>query len=115
MKRSARINRSDPGEAIRLWQWLAAGRRSLVDSFDSDGRRYLVAHRNDPDLAAPNALTLSERQIAGYAAMGHANKLIAYELGLSESTVATHLGSAVIKLGVRSRADLARLFAGTIG
>jgi DNA-binding CsgD family transcriptional regulator len=94
---------------------LATGRWSLVDHFDTDGRRYLVAHRNDPPLDSPNALTLPERQIAGYAAMGHSNKLIAYELGLAESTVATHLDAASLKLGVRSRADLARLFGGIVG
>jgi DNA-binding CsgD family transcriptional regulator len=109
------MRRSDPDGALDLWKGLAGGRWSLVDHFDTDGRRYLVAHRNDPQLASPNALTLPERQIAGYAAMGHSNKLIAYELGLAESTVATHLGAASLKLGVRSRADLARLFGGIVG
>jgi DNA-binding CsgD family transcriptional regulator len=109
-----RMRRSDPDGALDLWKGLAAGRWSLVDHFDTDGRRYLVAHRNDPQLASPNALTLAERQIAAYAAMGHSNKLIAYELGLAESTVATHLGAASLKLGVRSRADLARLFGGIV-
>lgn len=106
----AKLRSSDPDQALRMWEGLAAGRWSLVDHFDTDGRRYLVAHRNDPELAAPNALTQGERQVAGYAAMGHANKFIAYELGLSASTVSTHLGSAMLKLGVRSRAELARLF-----
>jgi DNA-binding CsgD family transcriptional regulator len=109
-----RMRRSDPDGALDLWKGLAAGRWSLIDHFDTDGRRYLVAHRNDPQLESPNALTLPERQIAGYAAMGHSNKHIAYELGLSESTVATHLGAAGLKLGVRSRADLLRLVGGIV-
>ncbi len=110
-----KMRRSDPDAAITLWEGLAAGRWSLVDHFDSDGKRYLIAHKNDPELASPNALSPVERQIAGYAAMGQGNKFIAYELGLSVSTVSTHLGSAMIKLGVRSRAQLARLFGGIVG
>jgi len=57
-----------------------------------------------------DGLTLRERQIAGYAAMGHSNKLIAYELGVSESTVATHLSTAAQKMGVRTRVELIRRF-----
>jgi DNA-binding NarL/FixJ family response regulator len=104
-----KLRRSDPDAAIQLWEGLAAGRWSLVDRFDSDGRRYIVAHANDPQVASPTKLSERERQVAGYAAMGRSNKLIAYELGLSESTIATHLDSAMIKMGVRSRAELTRL------
>ncbi len=111
----SKLRRSDPDEATRLWEGLAAGRWSLVDHFDSDGRRYLVAHKNDPELVAPKALTVTERQVAAYVAMGHTNKLIGYELGLAPSTVATHLASAMLKLGVRSRADVARWLGGLLG
>jgi DNA-binding CsgD family transcriptional regulator len=41
--------------------------------------------------------------------MGHPNKLIGYSLGLSVSSVATHLASAMRKLGVRSRVELIEL------
>ena len=40
-----------------------------------------------------------------YAALGHANKLIAYELGVSASTVGVHLLRAARKLRVRTRAQ----------
>jgi DNA-binding CsgD family transcriptional regulator len=103
------LRRADPDAALELWEGLAAGRWSLVDQFDSDGRRYLVAHRNDPAVASPSRLAPRERQVARYLAMGCSNKHIAYELGLSESTVATHLDAAMTKMGVRSRAALARL------
>lgn len=43
--------------------------------------------------------------------LGHANKLIAYELGLPESTVSETLRSAAKKLGTRSRLDLVRMLA----
>jgi DNA-binding NarL/FixJ family response regulator len=91
-----------------MWKALVAGRWTLIDTFEGDGRRYLLAQRNDPEVrhAARAALTKREREVAGYAALGHSNKMIAYELGLSASTVATHLAEAARKLRVRSRSAL---------
>jgi DNA-binding CsgD family transcriptional regulator len=103
--------RSDEDEALDLWQGLVAGRWSLVERFDSDGRRFLVARRNDPRVKDPRALTLRERQVLAYAAMGHRLKLIGYALGLSVSAVSGHRKSAMRKLGLRSQADLVALFA----
>jgi hypothetical protein len=87
-----------PEEALAMWQALIAGRWSLVDRFDADGRRYVVARRNDPDVGDPRGLSIRERQILSYAALGHSNKLIAYELGIASSTVAVHLTRAKKKL-----------------
>jgi DNA-binding CsgD family transcriptional regulator len=106
-----KLRRRDPQEAIDTWRALVDGRWTVFDHFDHDGRRFVVARRNDPDVRDEDALTLRERQIVGYAAMGHGNKLIAYELGLSPSTIATHLSSAAQKLGARSRVELIRRFA----
>ena len=103
----SRLRREDPDAALDVWKGLVAGRWSLVDRFESDGRRYLVARRNDPDVSAAPALTRREAQVAGYAALGHGNKLIAYELGLAVSTVANYLATSCRKLGVRSRLELA--------
>jgi DNA-binding CsgD family transcriptional regulator len=89
-----------------LWRALVAARWSLVDHFDADGRRYYVAHRNDPGVADPRALTPRERHVVALAALGRADKLIAYELGLSRSAVAFYLGAARRKLGVGSRTEL---------
>jgi DNA-binding CsgD family transcriptional regulator len=98
----------DAAEALRLWEALDDGRLILVDEFERDGRRYLVA-RARPGAAAQRpdvALTPRQREVAAYAALGHANKLIAYELGVSVSTVATHLMAAARKLHAPSRAAL---------
>jgi DNA-binding CsgD family transcriptional regulator len=100
------LRRRAPDEAIEVWRGLVAGRWTLLDHFDRDGRRYLVAHRNDPDAHDPRALTLRERQVVGYVALGQSNKLIAYELGLSESTIGVLVHRAAAKLGARSRAQL---------
>ena len=101
------LRREDPAAAVDLWRGLVAGRWSLVDHFDTDGRRYLVARRNDPRALDPRALSDRERQVARFVALGHANKLIAYELGISEASVATHVRRAAAKLGVDGRVQLA--------
>jgi DNA-binding CsgD family transcriptional regulator len=103
--------RANEDEALELWQGLVAGQWSLVDRFDTDGRRYLVARKNDPDVRDPRALTLRERQVLAYAAMGHPLKLIAYSLGLSLSTVSVNRRMAMRKLGLEHHADIVALFA----
>jgi DNA-binding CsgD family transcriptional regulator len=94
---------------------LVAGRWSLVDHFERSGRRYLVARRNDPSVRDPRALNLRERQVVWYASLGHSNKLIGYQLGLSFSTVATHLANATRKRGVASRVELIALVRSVLG
>lgn len=101
-----RLRTDDAEEALRIWSGLIDGRWSLVDWHDADGRRFLVARRNDPNVSDPRALTSRERQVARYAALGHSSKHIAYELGLAPSTIATHLASAMRKLGATTLADL---------
>ena len=105
------LRRKNPAEALKLWRGLVTGRWSLVDSFTSDRKRYVVARENAPSLRDPRALNERERQVVTFAAAGEANKLVAYRLGLATSTVATHLTSASRKLGIRNRSELARLHA----
>jgi DNA-binding NarL/FixJ family response regulator len=105
-----RLRRSDPDEALLLWQGLVDGTWSLVDQHESDGKRYLLARRNAPDVRDPLALTPRERVVLAFAAMGHQNKFIAYLLGLPVSKVAGHLAGARRKLRVTSRAELIRCF-----
>jgi DNA-binding CsgD family transcriptional regulator len=104
--------RSNEDEALGLWQGLVAGRWSLVEQFDSDGRRFLVARRNDPQVTDPRALGLRERQVLAYVAMGHPAKLIAYALGVAPSLVSLTRRTAMRKLGLQTTADVVRLFAG---
>jgi DNA-binding CsgD family transcriptional regulator len=101
------LRRSDPQRAVELWQAMVAGRWSLVDHFDSDGRRYVLAHRNDARVPEDaRGLTLRERQVLAHVALGQSNKVIAYELGLSKSTIAGHLARARKKLHLPSMAAL---------
>ncbi|HZS40602.1 MAG TPA: helix-turn-helix transcriptional regulator [Polyangia bacterium] len=106
-----RLRHDDPARALGFWKGLVEARWSLIDRFDSGGRRYLVAVRNDPRVPHPGALTERERQVVALAAFGRSNKSIAYELGLSLGVVGAYLASAVRKLNVTSRVELVRLYA----
>ena len=55
-------------------------------------------------------LTAAERRVAALVAEGHTNREVAAALFLGERTVETHLSHVYAKLGVRSRAELARTF-----
>lgn len=95
-----RLRKRDPWEAVSLWQALVSGRWSLVDRFDSDGRRYLVAMRNPMPRAELRALTAREAEVVTLAARGMSSKLVAYHLGIGASTASTLLARALRKLGV---------------
>jgi DNA-binding CsgD family transcriptional regulator len=98
--------RTSPDEALAAWTSLVSARWSLVDQFDRGGRRYIIAHANEPKTQGLPSLSERERLVVQYAALGHPNKLIAYELGLAVSTVATFLRRAMKKLGLRTRLEL---------
>ncbi len=103
-----RLRRTDQREALRIWEALVAGRYSLVDRFESDGRRYVVAHENAPSAPDPRGLTADERVVAGWVAQGHSDKLIAYELGRPEGTIRAITHRVLRKLGARTRLEIVR-------
>ncbi len=106
-----REQRSNPESALGLWEGLVSGRWSLVDQFERDGKRFVVAHPNEPELGDPRGLTRRERQIAEYLGMGRSSKEISYLLGISLSAVSNAAARAARKLGLSSRAELASFFA----
>ncbi|HWB78217.1 MAG TPA: LuxR C-terminal-related transcriptional regulator [Nannocystaceae bacterium] len=106
--------RRDPEAALEEWRVLVSGRWSLLDRFESDGRRYLVARRNDPEIRGLRPLSQPERQVLALAALGWSNKEIAYALGVAASTVSSHLRAAMRRLGVTDRAALAELWAARV-
>lgn len=107
--------RDDAGAGLDGWQGLVEGRWSLLDRFESAGRRYVIARENTPRPPGPAALTLRERQIVGYASLGHDNKVIAYDLGIAHNTVKVLMARAAAKLGVKSRTDLISYYRATCG
>lgn len=71
----------------------------------------IMAERTDSNLPAPPAASVpfTPRQAAIIAAIrkGSPNKIIAYNLGMCESTVKVHIRSIMKKLKVRNRTELA--------
>lgn len=107
-----REGRSDPHSALAAWSGLFEGRWTLVDYVDTDGKRFVLARHNEPNLwptQSRRGLSKRQTQILYCAAAGLSNKEIAYLLGLASSTVGTHLRRAFTELGVSSRAEWLRL------
>ncbi len=108
--RSAR-GREEGAAALERWHGLVEGRWSLVDHFDRLGKRYVVAHKNDPEVRDPRGLSVREKQIAELVGLGRSTKEIAYELGLKDSAVGMAATAVCRKLGLSSRTELALFFA----
>ncbi len=111
-----RLDRTDAGlqerapeGAVALWRTLVDGHCSLIEATDHDGKRYLLARRNDPEVVEPGALTPDERLVLAMCAVGHCGKVIAYELSVAPSTVSSRLQCGLHKLGLRSITELTRV------
>jgi DNA-binding NarL/FixJ family response regulator len=107
--RSADV-RTSPEQALELWQALVAGRWSLVDHWESGGRRYLAAYPNRTGLRDPRALTPTEQSVLRYLALGATNKELSYALGLPEKTASNAVSQILKKVHVKSRVELTALF-----
>jgi DNA-binding CsgD family transcriptional regulator len=94
-------------EALSLWRCLVEHRWTLLDEFESDGRRYVVAVPNSPQEPGPE-LSEREAQVAAQVGRGLSNKEIGYLLGLAPSTIATLVARLSKKLGATSRVELVR-------
>jgi len=102
--------REDSEASMAAWEGLVRGRWSLIDRFDSDQRRFVVAVRNDPRFPDPRGLSLRERQVAEFAGLGRSAKEVAYLLGVSAASVENSLRRAQAKLGLGSRVELTEFF-----
>ncbi|MEO8874605.1 MAG: LuxR C-terminal-related transcriptional regulator [Polyangiaceae bacterium] len=106
----AQHTQHDPQKALEIWRGLVAGRWSLVDHIDTDGKRFLLAMKNTPTIGQLADLTPRERRVCALVAMGHRDKEIAYALGLSVASVAAAIHRARVKLAVKSRAALTTIW-----
>ena len=101
-----RLQKSQTCEALRCWEQMVRGRWSMVDWFDADGRRFILALPNAPHIRDPRGLTDREYQVAAHVGAGESSKLIAYRLGVSRSRVSELLHRAMRKLNVRTTGQL---------
>jgi DNA-binding CsgD family transcriptional regulator len=101
--RRARI---DPRDAIKEWQSVVAKRWTLLEHFESDGKRFLLAMDNRAKSPGLELLSEREREVLFQALGGCSNKAVAFQLGLAESTVRVLLARAAAKLRARSRREL---------
>lgn len=103
-----RLRKTSAEEATSLWRALVSGRWSIVELVERDGKRLLLARANSPESPERAALDPEERDVVWLVALGHSYKYVAYELGLTPSSVVRRLQRAMVKLGVANRADLLR-------
>lgn len=99
---------ADAEDGVSRCRALIGSRWTLLDRFEVLGRRYVLAVETRSRGSA--ALSLRERQILAFAGLGYSNKLIAYELGISHSTVKVLLSRAAAKLGVTSRQEMVNCY-----
>jgi DNA-binding CsgD family transcriptional regulator len=76
----------------------------VLDEYERDGFCYQVLRR--PVTTDAPRLTKREAEVLACACLGSSNKEIAYDLGLSPSTVGVLLFRAAGKLGAQSRQEL---------
>jgi DNA-binding NarL/FixJ family response regulator len=98
----------EPAELARAIRAAYAGEAIIAPSAAA---RLLqaIADRPRPVAVEPERLTRREREVLTLIAGGRSNKRIAFELGISEKTVKTHVGHVLAKLGVTDRTQAAVL------
>jgi DNA-binding CsgD family transcriptional regulator len=99
------MRRLSPEEALASWKALVEGQWSIAEHVEQDGKRLLLAFENAPVTPAL-VLSAQEKRVVSYAALGHSQKYIAYELGLTPSSVSRYLASALQKLRLKNREEL---------
>ena len=104
------MDREKAARRANAWKELNDTRWTLVDKFESDGKRYVLVQQDAERTEAANALSPREHAVLVAAAAGHHNKLIASDLGLASSTVRVLLFRAMRKLGASNRAEAIAMF-----
>ena len=100
-----------PQELARAIRTAAAG-EALLDP--AVAARLVEALEEDGRDTRAEQLTPREREVLALIGRGYANKRIAFELGIAEKTVKTHVGNVLSKLGVSDRTQAA-LYAARLG
>jgi DNA-binding NarL/FixJ family response regulator len=113
--RNSRRASIDPQAAIKEWQSVIAKRWTLVEHFENDGKRFVLAVDNRAKAPSLDLLSERERDVVLRALRGCNDKVIAFELGVAQSTVRVLWARAAAKVGARSRRHLLEKVASNIG
>jgi len=100
------LKQSRSAELIRAVKAAAAG-ETYIDPAAAPTSEARVARRSQPSPSMP-ALSPREEQVLRLVALGHSNKEIAANLGVSVKTIEAHKANAGQKLGLITRADVVR-------
>lgn len=94
--------------ASSAWRDLVSGRSFVTAHYELDGRRFLVTKPHVAPL--PKPLTPRQHLALAMRARGAYMKEIAFDLEISLAMVSVELGAVMKQLGLRSSADLAKVF-----
>jgi NarL family two-component system response regulator LiaR len=95
----------EPAELVRAIRTVDGGEALLHPAVAARVLRELAA--DDDRARRHELLTPREREVLALLARGRANKAIAFELGVAEKTVKTHVGNILGKLGLSDRTQAA--------
>jgi DNA-binding NarL/FixJ family response regulator len=95
----------EPAELVRAIRTVDGGEALLHPAVAARVLRELAA--DDDRVRRHDLLTPREREVLMLLARGRANKAIAFELGVAEKTVKTHVGNILGKLGLSDRTQAA--------
>jgi DNA-binding NarL/FixJ family response regulator len=101
-----RMRNERPEAALNMWRELVAGRWTLVESLEHDGRRFIVAMANPPEAVALRQLSERENVLIRLLAEGRSGSDISATLGVSRSAVSQGIRAILMKLRQPSVAAL---------
>jgi DNA-binding NarL/FixJ family response regulator len=98
----------EPAQLVAAIRTVDRGEALLHPAVAARVLRELVSPDGAPARAVRHgSLTAREREVLALVARGRANKAIAFELGVAEKTVKTHVGNILAKLGLSDRTQAA--------
>lgn len=100
------IRHDRPQTVLDMWRELIAGRWTLVETVEHDGRRFIVAMPNAPEAAALRQLSERENVLLRLLVEGQNGADISARLGVSRSAVSQGIRSMLNKLRQPSVAAL---------
>ena len=98
----------EPSELARAVRGAHAG-EAMIDPTVAGRLLRTLSGPRSPAIVDAERLTRREHEVLALIAAGRSNKRIAFELGIAEKTVKTHVGHVLAKLGVSDRTQAALL------